>query len=114
MSQKFLIAIDEGSPRQNDAITLYLRGKGWHVWHWLANLWLLSGVPDEETPRSLYSELVDIPTLGGLGMLVMKIDGESLYYGGINPDAWSWLRQEWGRPDVPTPIIKGVRFLREE
>jgi len=100
MSQKYVIVIDDGTAQQNDAITVYMQGKGWHVWHWIGNLWLLTGVPLEVRPRVLYEELLRIPTLHDARMIVMKVEGEPSYWGNAPADAWTWMTEKWGKPDV--------------
>jgi hypothetical protein len=104
MSQKLLIALDSGTAPQRDAISAFIHAKGWDVWHWIDDLWLLNDVPPEISPRELWGELTaSDPTLTPIKGLVLRPDGEILYWGGNVAESWPWLMEKWGRPDFPRP-----------
>ena len=44
MAQRLIIVTDSaGTTRdQRNAITAFLEGKGWEVWHWYEDLWLVN------------------------------------------------------------------------
>ncbi len=100
MSQKFIVALDGGTP------------KGWHVWHWIGDFWLLAGAPVDVTSRSLASELKNLSVLAHSKLLVLKVDGDPAYWGYISTDAWPWMAQHWGRPETPSPVPSPPELAR--
>lgn len=104
MNQKFIVALDSGTAPQRDAISSFLHQKRWDVWHWIADVWFLNAVPDEITPRELWSELVasDL-VLTPIKGLALKLGDEMVFWGGNVAEAWPWLQDKWGRADFPKP-----------
>jgi hypothetical protein len=101
MSNRFLIALTSGNVIQRNAVTEFIRAKGWKVWHWIEDLWLLTDVPPEVSPRTLWDDLIQAPTLKVAKGLVMRLDSEMKYWGGNDPESWEWMKQNWGPSDFP-------------
>jgi hypothetical protein len=112
MSKKFVVAL-HGSPLLRDPITGYFSAQGWRVWHWYADLWLLSEVPDELTAGILYQGIERaIPTLIISSLIVLEMGPELRYYGRApKAEAWEWMKEHWGIPDVPTQIEQAKQPL---
>ncbi len=109
MSKKFIVAL-HGAPELRDPITEYLMSQGWHVWHWYADLWLVSDVPDFVKAGDLYQAIESkIPGLDVSSSIVLEM-GDSLKYYGRAPkaDAWEWMREHWGIADLPSPSQNGI------
>jgi hypothetical protein len=105
MSKKFVVAL-HGAPHLRDPLTLRLSIRGWRVWHWYADLWLLSEVPDELTAGTIYQEIErELPELITSSLLVLEMGPEMRYYGRAPmSEAWTWMKEYWGTPDIPTSI----------
>lgn len=99
MAQKFIIALDTATADARDAITNHLLAQGWKVWHWLEDLWLVSEVSDDVTPRLLWDELKAMPSVRKFSGLVMNASPEMLYWGGNKPESWVWMKENWGKAD---------------
>ena len=108
MSQKLIIALDAGTPTQRDVVTDYIRDKGWKVWHWVADLWLLADVPPEASPGTLWADLTASPSLRSAKGLVMRVDPELTHWGGNDPASWVWMKENWGTPDFSTGRLEAV------
>lgn len=102
--KKFILVLNVGLQPTKDAITNYLRAKGWPIWHWFENLWLLSNVPDNVTAQSLSEEILALIAPIAPGPLTSHIvidasDKPSAYFGRGPKEGWEWMLQNWGRPD---------------
>lgn len=98
MGNRFFIAVDGGTAEQCNALTYYLKGRGYHWWHWLEDVWLLADVPPDVTPRTLWEELNSLPALADTRVLVARADGAATYYGVLPKDAHAWMLLYWGVP----------------
>ena len=96
MNNRFVIALDNGTSEQQNAITLHLKKRGFEFWHWIEDLWLLSNVPLGVTPRRLWEELNELPELAGQDMIVFMVNSGIAYWGQLPQNAWRWLGENWG------------------
>lgn len=100
--------VDEDKLKTPDDITKYLQAKGWKIWHWVENVWLLNGVPDSVTPKILWEDIkvgVDMPSLNG----IVLDPRESTYWGNLPREAWAWMLECWGVPEnLPSPPLPWV------
>jgi hypothetical protein len=108
MPKKLMVALDGGNREQRDAITYHLNSKGWQIWHWYGDLWLLANVPDQSTPYALWSELNALPPLKGKSMLVSTVENHPLFFGVANPQSWPWMNENWGTPNIPATPAEPV------
>jgi hypothetical protein len=106
MSKKFVVAL-HAAPHLRDPITKYLEGRGWRVWHWYADLWLLSEVPEELTAGTVHQAIEQsFPLVIASSLIVLEMGSELRYYGRAPvAEAWPWMKEYWGAPDIPTPIV---------
>lgn len=102
-ARKFLVALDFSTAQEQTVLTELFLGKGWEVWHWLADLWLLSNVPEDVTASNVTELARSFPGLRLRKLVVMQIDGDPVFWGAITKDAWPWMRNNWGVVD-PTGI----------
>lgn len=98
---KFIIALDGGTREQRNAVTALLQGKGWKLWHWMEDLWLLSQVPDNITSKQISEELFKNPLIGKKVKIVIQVSDNApkTYWGDCNPDSWKWMAEFWGKPE---------------
>jgi hypothetical protein len=95
---KFIILSDQLTTESQNAITSHLQNKGWKVWHWYEAAWLISGVPDGWTSRTLHDELDGIPSVRGARLLVIEAAEPQRYWGRSPKPSWKWMKEEWGPP----------------
>jgi hypothetical protein len=92
------IAGDAGAnAAERNAITDRLKAKGWPVWHWFEDVWLVVDPLGETRPVTLREELrslIDSRTF----ILVMQID--PLAFSGFgNAEGWPWMIENWGKSE---------------
>lgn len=98
---RFMIAAGGLSPQQQDVITKWLQGHDWQFWHWIENVWLLTGVPDSVTPRTLWDEIIAMDGMNGISGVVIQEGFAPVFWGGNQPESWEWMKSYWGRADFP-------------
>jgi hypothetical protein len=80
-----------------NALTAFLEAKGWAVWHWFQDLWLIDGVPEQIDVVALREEIrAAIP--GGLPhFLILSAEGLIIYSGMVPTTSLQWLTEHWNR-----------------
>ena len=100
MPTKFLIATDSQkvlTPTKNQ-LTGFLQGRGWEVWHWIDDLWLIVG-PMNATARTITKEIeAAMPDLAKGRFVVFQVEGVPAYFGRGPKEAWEWMKSHWGPP----------------
>jgi hypothetical protein len=78
-----------------NAVTAYLEGRGWSVWHWFQDLWLIDS-NDVVDPVTLREELNKVlPSLAQVIVFSTR-DAAKHYSGLVPPDSVDWFTQHWG------------------
>jgi len=97
---KFIVAIDVGTREQRNAITIMFQSKGWQLWHWMEDVWLLALVPDNVSAHQISEEMAQNPLIGQKTRVVIKLPESvpSTYWGHCAKDAWEWMARFWGGP----------------
>ncbi len=96
MINRFIIALDNARPDQQDAVTRFLKEHDFEFWHWIEDLWLLSNVSIGVTPQTLWEELNAIPALTGQDMVILAFNSGISHWGQLPKSSWNWLAQNWG------------------
>jgi hypothetical protein len=79
-----------------NALTAFLEAKGWSVWHWYSDLWLLDNVSEPINLGSLRDAiLAAIPTLGQV--LIMTTEGILNHAGMVPNESVAWFQEHWVR-----------------
>jgi hypothetical protein len=108
MPKKAIIATDIGDAGDDlrEAISRFLIGKGWSVWHRFTDLWLVANIPDETSPYDLWKEL-DAHLKGQSNILVFCLPVVDLpgrpsdAAGRVPGDAVDWLNRIWdSKPSI--------------
>lgn len=62
MSNKFIFVINSkfATASQRDSLTSFFEGKGWHVWHWFEDVWLLNSGSEELLAHDLGPQITKI------------------------------------------------------
>jgi hypothetical protein len=98
MSKKLVVSLAGYDAAVDNAVTTYLMAKPWGIWHYINNTWLIAGVPDSVTPRSLHDELEAVPGVGPVRLVIYEVQGEMPYWGRATNEAWEWMSKYWGKP----------------
>src|SRR5580704_5705706 len=98
---RFIIATNNASAVQKNAITEHLKSKGWAFWHHFEDFWMVATNPlDFTTSQQLWTELGDIPSVGRQTFMIvirMSESGQPMTHFGFGPpQGWEWTRQYWG------------------
>jgi hypothetical protein len=79
-----------------NALTAFLEAKGWSVWHWYEDLWLMDNVPPAINLSALREEIQRaIPTL--YQVLVMSAEGQINHAGMVPTPSAAWFDEHWNR-----------------
>lgn len=84
------VSLHGGNPDKRNLITNHFRDKGYVLWHWIDDFWIIQ-IPLSKTPKGVWDDL----TLAGLGteiILIFELPGHITYYGYADPKAWEWLK----------------------
>ena len=95
---RFIIASDSSSfaDRDRDTVTALLEGKGWSVWHWFPDLWLIDGAPDNLSMPDLRDEIVRILP-SSPKFMIMSTEGRKDHSGYVQTSAIPWIKEHWNR-----------------
>lgn len=97
----FIIAVDEATAEQRDAISEYLGGLGGY-WHWMPDFWLAN--TNEEKTQIVVRDVIH-KKCPSLVCIVLKVDvPDSTSWAGAFPKGQSkkwaeWLKSHW-KPGV--------------
>lgn len=111
MPKQFIICTEGASvtSEDRDAITRFIEGKGWHLWHWFSDLWLIADAPDGYDPNRLLEEV-----LGSLAgprhvrlILIMAAPPDGVRTAGFVPsDGVPWMLKHWAvRGRDPAAVV---------
>jgi hypothetical protein len=79
-----------------NALTAFLEAKGWAVWHWYQDLWLIDDAPSGVDLSALREEITStIPTLRQV--LIMTTEGPINHSGTVPSGSVQWFSEHWNR-----------------
>ena len=85
-----------GGVANKNALTAFLEAKGWSVWHWYSDLWLIHNAPEQVDLPSLREEILKaIPTLNQI--LIMTTEGTIDHTGRVPAASVDWFEEHWNR-----------------
>jgi hypothetical protein len=77
-----------------NALTVFLEAKGWPVWHWFEDLWLIDKVPANIDTKELRLEILRaIPSL--LHILILSAEGSINRSGRVPLESVEWFKEHW-------------------
>jgi hypothetical protein len=85
----------DSTDRSRDLVTAFLEGKGWSVWHWFKDLWLIDGAPDDQSLASLREELQNVMK-PQTRIMIMTTEGVRRHSGTVPTGGIPWLKEHWG------------------
>ncbi len=99
---RFIIATNNATAEQRNAITDFVKEKGWAFWHHFEDFWMV--VTDDYshmTSKQLFNELTDIPVIGKqFYIIVIRMAGQDqpmTHFGFGPPKGWEWTAKCWSR-----------------
>jgi hypothetical protein len=77
-----------------NALTAFLQGKGWNIWHWFEDVWLISDAPEgDEILESLRDEIRGL--VGIRQFLILSGQDPTTLSGMTTRDGQRWLKTKW-------------------
>jgi hypothetical protein len=93
---RLVIATNSTTVPAKNALTAFLEGKGWAVWHWFEDLWLIDNAPNGINLPALRDEIrVLIPAINNL--LIIAAEGVANHAGVVPTQSAQWFVEHWGR-----------------
>jgi hypothetical protein len=94
--KRFLVVTDSGiiDDQSRNAITALLQARGWSVWHWFQDLWLVDS-PATVDLAALRDQILRIP--GTKRIMIMSTEGAIEPAGFVQKDAIPWIVKHWTR-----------------
>ena len=90
---------------ERDAVTAHLHARGWPVWHWFQDVWLVVAPADVDL-TALRQAVSGQMTTPERHVLLIDAD-DAAHLTGVGPfNAWPWIRENWTRPTAtlaPSP-----------
>lgn len=93
---RLIVLTNRASVAERNALTAFLEGKGWSVWHWFEDAWLIADAPEMAGFSRLKQEIsAAIPTLREF-MIISTHDTENQRYSiRASPDGIPWIKEHW-------------------
>ncbi len=88
-----MVAIDDATKDQQDAVTRYLKSENVGFWHYFSDLWLVTEGGREWTAADLRSNLLEV--VPGATLLVMPIESGRKWAAYGPKGTFKWLRETW-------------------
>ena len=95
---RFIIATNSATITASgrNVLTAFLEAKGWSVWHWYEDLWLIDGAPLITDFQPLSVEIKKVVP-GSIQLLILSTEGVILHYGLVPVGSTEWFDEHWGR-----------------
>lgn len=92
---KLIIVTDSADPkgRNRDSITHFLHDRGWEVWHWFRDLWLVDYVPNDTSLVKLHRDLLKASNVDHL--FIMSGEDPMTFQAQVPEGAVNWLEWVW-------------------
>ncbi len=75
-------------------LTAYLEGRGWSVWHWFEDVWLLDGLQDDFSMSDTRDQIKTmIPARHQF--MILSTEGLKQHAGLVPRDSLPWLKEHW-------------------
>jgi hypothetical protein len=106
MPQRFVICTDSGggegyaaTTRERNKITRLLQSKGWRIWHWFEDVWLVVNPSEERYSTDQLQLELRTQFIDDRYVLILEVTAGE--YSGFGPKkAWPWMRKNWD-DDMP-------------
>jgi hypothetical protein len=81
-----------------NAITAFLEGKGWAVWHWFEDLWLIDNPGEAVALTDLRDQLAVASGDEKLSIFVLATEGNLNHAAMVPVNSIPWLKEHWRHP----------------
>lgn len=99
---RFIISTDAVNVQaaSRNSLTAFLEGKGWSVWHWFQDLWLVDSAEVQVDAVAFRDEILKaVPGLPYL--LILSGEGTITHAGMVPVKAVEWFVEHWSINRVP-------------
>jgi len=95
--KRLIIATDAATATlaSRNALTAFLEGKDWSVWHWFQDLWLVDGVPDSIDLTALKGEISAALPAPNHNIMIMSTEGSITHSGLVPAASIPWIQEHW-------------------
>ncbi|MES9901097.1 MAG: hypothetical protein ABW168_00275 [Sedimenticola sp.] len=94
--KRFVVAINNASTEQRNAIAKYLHEQEFGYWHWFQDFWLVTTI--DSKIGSTYIRDVIQTVASGVHCLVLEVEGNSEKWAGFgDKDRFDWLHKSWNK-----------------
>lgn len=116
MNTRFIICTDSKwvAAEHRNAITHFLEGKGWQLWHWMEDVWLVASTDALPTADELKVELAGLLELKARWFLVIRIDGRVDHAIWGYKESFPWLTEYWKDQSTSEPRDASTRTSRAD
>jgi hypothetical protein len=93
---RFIVSTDSAvtSASVRNGLTSRLEAKGWSVWHWFQDLWLIDAPENNINLGELRDELRR--TVPGLArIMIMSTEGKKDHAGVVPSESIPWIKEHW-------------------
>lgn len=94
MTQRFVILVDDATAGQQNAVTLFLKGK-FAYWHHFSDSWLVTTSNEEWTAAKLRDEIKEV--VPGPNFLVLRVDAPKGWAAYGTKGMFEWLHNVWSK-----------------
>jgi hypothetical protein len=82
------------SDRERDLLTAFFEGKGWSVWPWFKDLWLIDGADEGTNLQTLRDEALEIlPEKKHI--FIATAEGQIKHGAWVPGHSIPWLKEHW-------------------
>jgi hypothetical protein len=98
MKKRFIVALDNTTPEQNEEFKAYVVGAGLNWWHWISNVWLLIDNEGKWGITQLREKVREF--YPGETVLVLELGPYDDTWSGFGPkgekqNMFPWLEDNW-------------------
>jgi hypothetical protein len=90
---KFIVAVDDVSAEQRDAITRFFREQNFGWWHWLSDTWLLYADQTEFTTATLRDRIFQIAPTASVLVQNLNVPGDWAL--AAVRESHEWMHRNW-------------------
>lgn len=82
------------SDKDRDLLTAFFEGKGWSVWHWFKDLWLIDGADDSTNLELLRDEALGVLS-ENKHIFIASTEGKIRHGAWVPSNSIPWLKEHW-------------------
>ncbi|SRR6266567_210134 len=98
MRKRFIVAVDDTTPAQNQAFRDFLKASSLNWWHWISNVWLLIDEAGTWNAAQLRDKAREF--YPGENTFIVELRPNDDTWAGFGPNSekrnmFNWIKQNW-------------------